>query len=81
MTQQTLPYFEKEETDLELHVKMCAERYKDLDDRLVRLDAKTDKIIQKIDQNRSDLTKILITTAGSILVSIIGLAGILLTKF
>ena len=71
---------EKEKTDLELHVDLCAQRYAELDLRLVSVENKVDAIGHKIDSNRDEIMKVLIGTAGTILVSIMGLAGVILTK-
>lgn len=76
-----LPTFNEEETNLELHVKICAERYKDLDDRMDRLETKLDKINEKVEGFKSELTGILVKTGGTIVVAILALIGTILTKF
>ena len=69
----TIPNFEQESTDLKLHVDLCAQRYKELDERLSRLDDKMDQIVAKLELFRGDFFKVLVTTGGTILVAILGL--------
>lgn len=71
---------EKESLDLDLHVQLCSQRYAELDLRLVSVEKKVDAVGDKIDSNRDEIMKVLIGTAGTILVSIVGLAGVILTK-
>ena len=71
---------DKEKTDLELHVDLCAERYAELDRRLGKMETLIQGVISKIDTNREFIIKTCIATAGSIIVAVIGLAGVILTK-
>ena len=68
----TLPTIDAERSDLSIHVDLCAERYLNLDSRLTGLEAKVDDLGRKIAEVKTDLTKILITTAGTIVVALIG---------
>ena len=70
-----------EAQDLELHVKICAERYGELDHRLNTLDTKVDKMALKIEELRVDLVKTFVTATGTIIVAIIGAIAVILTKF
>lgn len=79
-SQPTIPNFEEEETDLGLHVKLCAERYKNLDSRLNSLENKVDEISIKVDSFRQDMVKALIATAGTIVVAVIGAVVTIITK-
>jgi predicted GTPase len=74
------PLIEGEENDLALHTKICAERYKDLDNRLTSLESKVDKLVDLVASIKSDMTRTMIATGGTIVVSIIGLVGVILTK-
>jgi chromosome segregation ATPase len=74
----TLPTFEQESTDLELHISLCAERYKELDSRLGSLEGKMDQLSNKIDGFRTDIIKIFVGTAGTIIVAIISAIAVLL---
>lgn len=71
---------EQESTDLDLHVALCAQRYSELDHRLSSLETKMDTLSDKIDTYKSTIIKACIATAGSVIVSIVGLAGVILTK-
>lgn len=71
---------EQERTDLDLHVDLCAQRYAELDRRLSIVEEKIDTVSHKIDNNKSDLMKAFIATAGTIVVSVIGLVGVILTR-
>lgn len=75
----TLTTINAEKEDLSTHVDLCAQRYKDLDSRLGHLEAKVDKISDKIDQIRPEISKILIGTAGTILVALISALGVFLS--
>lgn len=70
-----------EAEDLELHVKICAERYSDLDDRLNTLDNKFDNMALKLEELRVDLVKTFLTATGTVIVAIIGAIAVILTKF
>jgi hypothetical protein len=74
------PLIEGEENDLALHTKICAERYKDLDNRLDTLEKKVDKIDAKIDTNKSDIVKALIATAGTVIAAVVAAIAVILTK-
>jgi hypothetical protein len=71
---------DQESQDLDLHVQLCAQRYAELDSRMTSLEIKVDSLGTKIDDNKALLIKAFIATGGSIIVSIVGLAGIILTK-
>lgn len=76
-----IPKFEAESTDLELHVDLCAQRYKELDSRLTKLDQKVDDLYIKVDAMGGDIRKTLITTAGTIICTIITGFFLIITKF
>lgn len=69
-----------ERTDLALHIDLCAQRYSELDRRLTSVEGKLDNLSKKFDDSNKELIKAFIATAGTILVAIVGLAGIILTK-
>lgn len=70
-----------EAQDLELHVKICAERYGELDTRLNNLEQKVDKMAAKVDEFRVDLVKTLVTASGTVIVAIISGIAVIFTKF
>ena len=80
MTNNVIWPVDQEATNLELHVELCAQRYQQLDSRLNNLEEKLDDLTAKIDGFRADLLKILMGTAGTILVAVIALVGTILTK-
>jgi len=71
---------DKEKTDLELHVDLCAQRYAELDRRLGVLEVKMDEVKTAVVDYKSAIIKACIATAGSVIVSVIGLVGVILTK-
>ena len=72
---------DQESQDLDLHVQLCAQRYKDLDSRLTSLEVKTDQILAEIRQNKTEMTKIMIGTAGTVIASVLALVVTILMKF
>ena len=72
---------DQESQDLDLHVQLCAQRYKDLDSRLTSLEVKTDQILAEIRQNKTEMTKIMIGTAGTVIASVLALVVTVLIKF
>ena len=72
--------FDQESTDLDLHVQLCAKRYAELDSRLCQITEKVDAIDQKLDNNRSDIVKALVGTAGTIVVAVVGAVALFLSR-
>ena len=72
------PLLGKEKEDLGVHVDICAERYKGLDERLTKVEKKIDDVHATVQSARIDLTKTLIATAGTIIVALIGCAGLII---
>ena len=52
---------EIEKKSLEAHVELCAERYKNLDDRLQNLDCRMEKIEELISEFKSEVKAVLTT--------------------
>ena len=71
------PLLGKEKEDLGVHVDICAERYKGLDERLTKVEKKIDELHSTVQSLRTELTKTLIATAGTIVVALIGCAGVI----
>ena len=78
---ETLHTLTSEKTNLELHVDLCAERYKSLDERLGKVESKLDAVIAEVKTVKDSLTKTLITASTPVIVAIIGLIGTILVKF
>ena len=70
-----------ERTSLEAHVDLCAMRYQALDQRLISLENKMNDIQQDIIDGQKSLKTTLITTAGTIVVSLLSIVATILMKF
>lgn len=70
-----------ENTSLPAHTAICAQRYKQVDLRLISLEGKMDAIQQDILEGQKSLKATLITTGGSIVIALIGVIGAIVTKF
>lgn len=69
-----------EKTSLIAHVDLCAIRYGQLDQRLTRLENKVDDIQKDILEGQKSLKTTIITSAVTISVALISLAGALLVR-
>jgi phosphoribosylcarboxyaminoimidazole (NCAIR) mutase len=70
-----------ERENLEAHVDLCAERYKQLDYRLRTIETKVENIHEDINKANSSMVKVIITSAGTIVASLLGLIATLMIKF
>lgn len=70
-----------ERTNLEVHVDLCAMRYAQLDNRLSTLEEKVDEINNVIIDSNKSLSKVIITTAGTVVASILSVILVILMKF
>ncbi len=73
--------YENETKDLELHVNLCHLRYQQLEQRLTKLEEDVGEIKQDIINGHKSLKATIITTAGTIIVALVGLIAAILTKF
>lgn len=69
-----------EKTSLEAHVDLCALRYGQLESRLSSIENKVSTLHETIEKNSLNTIKILIGTAGTIIVAILSLVGVIVTK-
>jgi hypothetical protein len=69
-----------EKENLEAHVELCAERYKQLETRLDNVEGKIGTLQETIEKSSLNTIKILIGTAGTIIVAVLSLLGVILTK-
>ena len=69
-----------EKTSLEAHVDLCAIRYGQLESRLTGIEQKVSTLQETIESNSLNTTKVLIGTAGTIIVAILSLVGVIITK-
>jgi hypothetical protein len=70
-----------EKENLEAHVELCAQRYDALDKRLTSIEGKVVTLQDTIEKSHLNMIKVLIGTAGTIIVAIISMLGIVITKF
>lgn len=69
-----------EKENLEAHVELCAERYKQLDTRLSNVENKIGKLQETVEKSSLNTIKVLIGTAGTIIVAVLSLLGIIVSK-
>ena len=70
-----------EKENLEAHVELCAQRYAEIGARFDKIEAKLEELSVKIEQNRGELAKTIITSALGISGAIISLIITILMKF
>lgn len=70
-----------ENESLPAHTAICAQRYKQLDLRLINLETKMDSVQKDILDGQKSLKTTIITSASSIVVALIGVIGTILMKF
>lgn len=69
-----------EKENLEAHVELCAVRYSELEKRLSGIEVKVLALQDTIEKSSLNTIKILIGTAGTIIVAVLSLLGVILTK-
>jgi hypothetical protein len=72
---------EIENSSLPAHVSICSQRYKQLELRLITLEVRMESVQKEIIDSQKSLKTTIITSAGSIVVALIGVIGTILTKF
>lgn len=72
---------EAERTNLDLHVDLCAQRYLLLEKRLETLDVKVDNIGTAITKGQSSISTVIISSAATVVASLLGLIVTILMKF
>ena len=72
--------YKNEETDLELHVSICHERYLQLNSRLEKLEQDFKNLAEKIFNGNRTLRNTIVVSSGGIVVALIGLITTILTK-
>lgn len=75
----TLKTIDAEIEDLGTHVELCAQRYQDLDARLIKVESKIDEIKIRVESLHTDLWRVLIGTIGTVLVSVISSFAVIYT--
>lgn len=69
-----------EKENLEAHVELCAERYKQLETRLGAIENKVNDLHVTIQKSHLNTIKVLIGTAGTVIVGVLSLLGVVITK-
>ena len=70
-----------EKESLEAHVDLCAMRYQQLDLRLKTLEVKMDSVQKEIIDGSKGLKSVIISSATTIILGIVGLITTILMKF
>jgi hypothetical protein len=69
-----------ERENLEAHVELCAQRYTALEQRMDSVESKLSTLQDTLEKSSLNTIKILIGTAGTIIVAMMSLVGLILTK-
>jgi hypothetical protein len=69
-----------EKENLEAHVELCAQRYDALERRLTSVESKITVLQDTIEKSSLNTIKILIGTAGTIIVAMLSLVGVIITR-
>lgn len=75
------PTTSHEKENLEAHVDLCAERYRNLDDRLNNLEKKVDMIQQDILLGQRQLRGTIIKSSTAIITGVLAVVVTILLKF
>jgi tetrahydromethanopterin S-methyltransferase subunit G len=65
-----------EKTNLEAHVELCAERYNRIETRLDNIEDKVGKLQSTIEKSHSNMVKVMVGTAGTV---IAGVSSVIIT--
>lgn len=69
-----------EKENLEAHVELCAQRYDALEKRLGNIEQKVSSLQLTIEKSHLNTIKILIGTAGTVIVGVLSLLTVMITK-
>jgi len=69
-----------EKENLEAHVELCAQRYEAIEKRLTTIENKVGNLHTTLEKSSLHTVKVLIGSAGTIIVAVLGLLGVILTK-
>ena len=69
-----------EKENLESHVELCALRYGQLEERLGKIETKVSTLQEIIEQGQMNTIKVLIGTAGTVIVGILSTLAVVITK-
>jgi hypothetical protein len=71
----TIDTLEQERTDLDLHVDLCAQRYAELDRRLISVESKIDAVVERVDDIGAEFKRNLLSAVATIIVGLLGSVG------
>jgi len=69
-----------EKTNLEAHVDLCAQRYDNLDKRLIIIESKFDRLQELIEKSHNSMAKVIIGTAGTVVTGVLGVLVVMLQR-
>jgi hypothetical protein len=69
-----------EKENLEAHVELCAERYRQLETRLEVIETKVSSLASVVEKGQLNMIKVLIGTAGTVVAGVLSTLVIILTK-
>ena len=69
-----------EKSNLEAHVELCAHRYSALEKRMTSVEEKISTLQSVIEKSHMSTIKVLIGTAGTVIVGVLSLLGVLIAK-
>lgn len=72
--------YPNESEDLEMHVHLCAERYRQMDTRLENLENEVRGIKELVQSSNSTLKTTVISTGGAVIVALVAVMGTILTQ-
>jgi hypothetical protein len=81
MTLNDITTIPAERDNLELHVDLCAQRYLLLEKRLATVEAKVDAVHTDMVKSQKSLGTVIITSAGTIVVALLGVIGTVIMTF
>lgn len=69
-----------EKENLEAHVELCAQRYDALEKRLTSVESMLTTLKSTVEAGQMNTIKVLIGTAGTIIVAVLSLFGVMISK-
>ena len=72
---------EIEKNNLEAHVELCAERYKQLELRLFTIESKVSVLVDKIENSQSSINKVIIGSTATVVAGLLSTIVTILMKF
>lgn len=70
-----------EKQNLEAHVELCAERYKQLETRLEIIETKVENLSSKIEDSQNNMSKVVIGSTATIVAALLSTVVTIIMKF